>query len=306
MPTGRPASPGSLGAIALALGVAAATASGCSSTSSPTNPSPPPATVAVLVGAGDIARCGEARVNADSTAALLDQIAGTVFTAGDNAYPSGRPVDFENCYGPNWGRHRARTRPTPGNHDYETAGASGYYAYFGQSAGPTGLGYYTYDVGPWRIIALNSEINARQGSGQYEWLRGELQNRQVLCTAAIWHRPLFTSGPNGENRDMIDLWRLLYEFGAEIVINGHDHLYERFAPQTPDGRPDTARGIRQFTVGTGGVPLYQTSAIKTNSEVVATTSHGVLKLTLTASDYHWEFVPVSSTGFRDSGTGTCR
>jgi hypothetical protein len=285
---------------ALAAGV------GACSGASPTGPSLPAGPVShVLVGAGDIALCGPAREGADKTAQLLDQIAGTVFTAGDNAYPSGRAVDFQNCYGPTWGRHRDRTRPAPGNHDYESAGAAPYYEYFGENAGPAGLGYYTYDAGPWRVITLNSEINISSGSMQYQWLRTELQTRPTGCTAAIWHRPLFSSGPNGDNRDMLDLWRLLFEFGVEIVVNGHDHLYERFAMQTPEGVPDASRGIRQFTVGTGGVPLYRMSRLKANSEVLSTSAHGVLKLTLSAGVYHWEFVPVLDAAFRDTGTGAC-
>jgi 3',5'-cyclic AMP phosphodiesterase CpdA len=270
----------------------------------PTTP-PPSAAPEVLVGAGDIARCGQERINADLTARLLDRIAGTVFTAGDNAYPSGRRGDFQNCYEPNWGRHKARTRPVPGNHDYETAGAADYYEYFGENAGPAGLGYYAYDVGAWRILAINSEISSAEGSAQLQWIRTQLQTNTRACTAAIWHRPLFTSGPNGDNRDMFDLWRLLYAFGVDVIINGHDHLYERFAKQDPDGRRDDVRGIRQFTVGTGGVPLYTAVRVKANSEVLETSTHGVLKLTLNGSSYHWEFVPVGDSGFRDSGSEGC-
>ena len=258
----------------------------------------------MLVGAGDIARCGPDRVPADLTARLLDRISGTVFTAGDNAYPSGRTGDFLNCYEPNWGRHKARTRPVPGNHDYETPGAADYYAYFGENAGPTGLGYYAYDVGAWRILALNSEVSSSEGSPQLSWLRAELQANARPCTAAIFHRPLFTSGPNGDNTDMRSLWQVLYTFGVDVIINGHDHLYERFAPQNPDGRAEP-RGIRQFTVGTGGVPLYKAVRVKANSEVLETETHGVLMLTLTSSSYSWEFVPVGDSGFRDSGSEGC-
>jgi hypothetical protein len=197
----------------------------------------------VLVGAGDIAQCGSP--GAEATARLLDQIDGTVFTAGDNAYPNGSNRDFTNCYEPTWGRHRERTFPTAGNHDYETSGADPYFSYFGEMAGTAGQGYYVYFVGPWRIIALNSEVGVRAGSFQYLWLRNELMRNAVPCTAAIWHRPLFTSGPNRDNPDMRDIFRLLHDFRAEIVINGHDHMYERFAPQDADGGLDPVRG--QFT-----------------------------------------------------------
>jgi hypothetical protein len=236
---------------------------------------------------------------------LLDRIGGIVFTAGDLAYPSGRTVDFQNCYEPTWGRHKSRTRPVPGNHEYETPGAAGYFTYFGESAGPAGLGYYTYTAGPWRILALNSEIDIRNGSIQLDWVRTQLENDTRPCVAAIWHRPLFTSGPNGDNRDMLDLWRVLYQFGVDVVINGHDHLYERFMPQNPDGRAD-ARGIRQFTVGTGGVSLYQAASSKPTTEVLNTTTHGVLKLTLSDTAYHWDFLPAGDVGFTDSGSAGCR
>ena len=288
-------------------GLLAGTIFGCGGTSGPTGPTPlpPGQAVAVLVGAGDIARCGAERLGAERTASLLDGIDGTIFTAGDNAYPSGRPQDFQNCYGPTWGRHRNRTRPVPGNHEYETAGAAGYFQYFGDNAGPLELGYYAYDAGPWRVLALNSEIDAGEGSAQIEWLREELRMGSSRCTAAIFHRPLFSSGPNGENRDMIDIWRALYDAGVDIVINGHDHIYERFARQTPTGQLDALRGIRQFTVGTGGVALTGVARPRIHSDAVATDVHGVLKLTLAATTYQWQFVPATQTAFQDSGTGTC-
>jgi hypothetical protein len=248
--------------------------------------------------------CGSA--GSVATANLLDSIPGTVFTAGDNAYMRGTEAEFRDCYEPTWGRHRSRTRPTPGNHEYES-GAQGYFDYFGDRAGPRGLGYYAYTLGSWRVIGLNSEIDHRPGSAQLTWLRDELTNSPFPCTIAIWHKPLFTSGPNGENRQTRDFWRVLYEFSADIVINGHDHLYERFAPQDPDARPDPTRGIRQFTVGTGGVQPYSFLGTKPNSEY-RHNAWGVLVLRLFQGQYQWEFVPVpgSPPGANDSGTGQCR
>lgn len=265
-----------------------------------TPPPPPTPGSFVLVGAGDIALCGSP--GSEATARLLDVIDGVVFTAGDNAYPSGTPKDFAECYAPTWGRHKDRTKPTPGNHDYETAGATGFYDYFEEQLGARNPGYYTYRVGPWRIIALNSEIGVGTSSGQYQWLKNEL-SLNVPCTLAIWHRPLFTSGPNLENADMRDIFRLLYDGNADVVVNGHDHLYERFAPQDANGRADSARGIREFIVGTGGIPLYDAGPRRPNSEVVLKT-WGVLKLTLAEGGYSWDFIPVGS-GSHDTGSGVC-
>lgn len=256
----------------------------------------------VLVGAGDIAQCNLA--GAEQTARLLDGISGTVFTAGDNAYPVGSAADFNNCYHPTWGRHRDRTRPVPGNHDYLTPGASAYFNYFGGLAGPAGLGYYSYRVGPWLILALNSEVDISGSSPQLAWMRGEVTRAGTRCTLAIWHKPLFASGPNGNNAHVRDAWRALYELNADVIVAAHDHLYERFAPQDPDGRLDMARGIRQFVVGTGGADLYPLATLRPNSEAIGF-DWGVIKLTLGDEGYRWEFVPVAGAAFRDAGTGLC-
>lgn len=255
----------------------------------------------VLVGAGDIGHCGTS--GADATARLLDRISGTVFTTGDNVYMSGTAEEFRKCYEPNWGRHRARTMPTAGNHEYSSGGAAPYFDYFGANAGPRDSGYYSYAVGPWQIITLNSEVASGPGSPQMQWLRGELSKR-TACTAVLWHRPLFSSGHNGNNPDMRDVWRTLYEFNVDLVINGHDHTYERFAPQDPDGRPDPVRGIREFIVGTGGAPLYEFATVRANSEVRGA-AWGVASFTLTGGAYRWEFVPVDGTTFRDAGSESC-
>jgi len=287
---------------ALAAAAAAGLSAGCSRSSIAPTPDPDPGGAFVLVGAGDIADCG--LQGASLTARLLDRIDGTVITLGDNAYPGGARVDFLNCYDPTWGRHIDRTRPSPGNHDYDTPGAAGYFEYFGERAGPPGEGYYRYTVGAWTVMALNSETGVRSNSVQAAWLRANLSVIPTRCTLAYWHRPLFSSGPNGNNADMRDIWRILYEFGVDLVLTGHDHLYERFAPQDPDGRPDQSRGIRQITAGTGGGPLTPFAAIRPNSEVRGV-GWGVLKLTLAESSYSWEFIPVEGGSLRDSGTSQC-
>ena len=227
---------------------------------------PAQAAIATLVGAGDIAGCNHDRDEA--TARLLDNIPGTVFTAGDNAYSSGTISQFQNCYGPTWGRHKARTRPSVGNHEYRTSGASGYFQYFGAAAGPSGKGYYSYNLGD-------------------------------------WHHPVFTSGEHGNDPKMIPAFQILYDNNAELVINGHDHDYERFAPQTPSGTADPARGIREIVVGTGGAKLRPFTTIRPNSQVRNANTWGVIKLTLTAGSYSWQFVPVAGQTFTDSGTTSC-
>jgi hypothetical protein len=290
--------------VALAAGL---TLISCGEQGSPTGPTSgaPPTTFSggspLLIGAGDIGDCGAP--GAEATARLLDRYQGTVFTAGDNAYPAGGAEEYRNCYEPTWGRHRGRTRPTPGNHEY-MSGAGGYFGYFGASAGQPGEGYYSYTVGSWRIYALNSELPSGPGSPQQTWLRNELSAHRTTCSAAIWHRPLFSSGGHGNNPDMRELWRILVEFGVDLVINGHDHTYERFAPQDPDGRPDAARGIRQFVVGTGGAPLYSFIGMQPTSEVRAAV-WGIAVFTLNAGSYQWQFVPVDGEGFRDMGSDVC-
>lgn len=266
-------------------------------------PSQQTAPDAVFVGAGDIAVCGSR--GAELTARLLDGIGGTVFTLGDNVYPFGSLANYQACYEPTWGRHRSRTRATPGNHDWsEGDGGASYFAYFGTAAGPSGLGYYSFDLGAWHVLALNSEMPMQAGSAQYEWLRADLAASRAVCTLAYWHHPLFTSGQNSPESRSRDVWRVLYAAGADIILNGHEHAFERFAPQDPNGRPD-ARGIRQFTVGTGGAPLYRRRTTAVNSEVYDSSSWGVLKLTLKARSYAWEFIPAAGGIFRDAGTGTC-
>jgi hypothetical protein len=259
---------------------------------------------AVLVGAGDIARCG--RAGAEATAKLLDSIEGTVFTVGDHAYPYGTKNDFLNCYDPTWGRHRKRTRPSPGNHDYHVPDAAPYFEYFGANAGPAGRGYYSYNLGAWHIIALNTNPGASSwGAAQENWLIKDLRQNVAVCTLAYWHHPRFSSGARyGDQLHVANLFRILYDHGVDVLISGHDHIYERFPPQNPAGKADPL-GIRQFIAGTGGARLYSIGTIKWTSEVRNTTAHGVLKFTLHATRYDWQFISIAGQRFRDGGTAQC-
>lgn len=280
-----------------------ATAPQLTVTSDPGTPGDP-----VLVGAGDIATCGA--TGDEATAALLDGIEGTVFNAGDNVYPNGTATEFSNCYGPSWGRHKARTMPVVGNHEYNTPGATGYYGYFGAAAGDPARGYYSYDRGNWHIVALNSNCaqigGCQAGSAQEQWLRADLAASTKPCTAAIWHHPLFTSGSNhGPATETRPLFQALYEHNAEVVVTGHNHNYERFAPQNPAGTADAARGIREFVVGTGGASHYGFGTTQPNSEARNADTYGVLKLTLHASSYDWKFMPEAGKTYTDSGTTSC-
>ena len=270
---------------------------------------PPAGGHPVLVGAGDIAVCASGADEA--TAALLDAIPGTVFTLGDNVYDNGTAAEFRDCYGPSWGRHRARTRPSAGNHEYHTRLASGYFGYFGAAAGDPEKGYYSYDLADWHVVVLNSNsdcttIGCDANSPQLRWLRADLQANAKPCTLAYWHHPRFNSGEDhGNDVHVATFWQVLYDLHVDVVLNGHEHIYERFAPQTPDGVADPAHGIRQFTVGTGGRAFYPIGAIQANSEVRRNDTHGVLKLTLRPGAYDWQFVPVAGKTFTDAGTGSC-
>ena len=261
----------------------------------------------VLVGAGNIATCGGD--DDEATAQLLDGIAGTVITLGDNAFPHGTLADYTNCYDPSWGRHKPRTYAVLGNHDYDTGNANGAFDYFGDRAGPRDLGYYSQDFGAWHVIVLNDNIPFGPGSAQDQWLVGDLAANTMRCTLAMWHVPLFLSSNfDGYtvNDDRKPLWDRLYAAHVDVVLNGHVHHYERFAPMQPDGTRDDAAGIREINVGTGGESMDEvtTVAIHPNSEVRGF-SFGVLKLTLDDGGYTWEFVPVAGETFTDSGHGSC-
>ncbi len=260
----------------------------------------------VLVGAGDIANCD--RTEDEATATLLDSISGTVFTLGDNVYPNGTADEFADCYGPTWGRHLARTKPVSGNHDYDTSGAAGYYGYFGAVAAPP-RGYYAYDLGAWRVVVLNSECGkvpggCGAGSPQERWLEADLDAHAASNVIAMWHRPRFTSQGAGGNTALTALWDTLYDHGADLILTGHTHNYERFAPMRADGTLDTAHGIPSIIVGTGGAdsapPISRRAP---NSLRLFNDAYGVLKLTLHATTFDWEFVPIQGQSFADSGTG---
>lgn len=280
----------------------------------------------VLIGAGDIAGCGildedldrprdllrvfkkltgEIYYDEHLTAELLDSIPGVVFTTGDNAYPRGRRVDFQDCYHPSWGRHRARTRPSPGNHDYGVPGAAGYFEYFGAAAGDSTKGYYSFALGSWQVIALNTVLEIGPGSPQLEWLRTELGSSPAHCTVVYGHDPRFSSGEHGSEEDLDHVWRVLHEFGVELLVSGHDHNYERFAPLSADAAPDPDHGVQQFVVGTGGAYLRPLTDRLPHSAVADATSHGLLKLTLHTDRYEWEFVPVRGDTFTDRGSRAC-
>jgi hypothetical protein len=262
----------------------------------PPQPTPAPSLIAVLVGAGDIADCDNDRgTHAEATGKLLDKIDGTVFTPGDNAYFNATAADFRNCYDPRWGRFKSRTYPTPGNHEYQSPGAIPYFDYFGDRAGPRGAGFYSYTLGNWHVVALNSNVPVTQGSEQFLWLQMDLEANKstntARCSLAYWHHPLFTSGPSaGSNGLMRDIWNLLYQYGVDVVVNGHDHLYERFDSQDPTGRRDLPAGIREFIVGTGGAPLYDFGPTAPNSLAKLKGVYGVLKLTLRDVGYDSVFI----------------
>jgi len=271
----------------------------------------------VLVGAGDISSCGQE--NDSLTADLLDQVVANatgevvVFAAGDNAYESGTIEEYEQCYDPTWGRHKARTRPVPGNHEYGTGNAQGYFEYYGAIAGDPSQGYYSYDLGDWHIIVLNTndhceEIACSNSSAQANWLRADLEAHPAFCTLAIWHEPLFSSGRvHGSSQFVKPLWNVLYAAGADVVVNAHEHNYERFAPQTPAGALEKDYGIREFVVGTGGESHDREPETRLpNSEIANDDTFGVLKLTLHPAGYDWEFMPEQRHGkFSDSGSGGC-
>jgi hypothetical protein len=264
--------------------------------------------IATIVGAGDIAGCGGD--DDEATAQLLDGITGTVVTFGDNAYPSGTAADFSDCYAPTWGRHLARTRPATGNHDYETPGATGYFDYFGTAAGDPATGYYSYALEAWHLVVVNSNCSeiggCEAGSLQEQWLRADLTAHPAACTLAYWHHPRFSSGLHGNQDFMQDIWQALYDLGVDVVLNGHDHTYERFAPQDPAGLADSTQGIREFVVGTGGISHYDfVGEPKANSEVRNSDTFGVIKLTLYPTSYEWGFVPVAGGTFTDAGSGNC-
>ena len=268
---------------------------------------------AVLVGAGDIASCRDPE-GAQATARLLEKIPGTVFVTGDLAYERGSAAEFKTCYGPTWGEFKARTRPTPGNHEYADGRAAGYFQYWGEQAGPAGKGYYSYDLGSWHIIALNTNCSYGAvggcgfGSPQEVWLKQDLATHPDGCVLAYGHHPLFSSGIlryHAMHQELKPFWEDLYAAQASIVIAGHEHSYERFAPQNPAGEADPDHGIREFVVGTGGRSHNPFGFAIKNSEVRNASTFGVLKLRLSPGRYAWQFIAVEGKTFNDSGSGPC-
>jgi len=263
-----------------------------------------PEPVATVIAAGDIAACD--RGGDSATAALVAETDGTVATLGDNVYPAGSDETFSQCYDPAWGGFLDRTRPAVGNHDLQDDGGAAYHRYFGDRAGTLGEGWYSYDIGDWHVVVLNSNcelIDCDPGSPQYEWLVADLAASDATCTLAYMHHPRFSSGPHGDYAPVAPLWDALDEADADLLLVGHDHLYERFAPQTPTGEADP-EGIRQFTVGTGGYDLYRAERVAPNSELIIDDALGVLELTLGATFYDWRFLTVDGT-VADAGSGRC-
>lgn len=257
-----------------------------------------------LVAAGDISSCywrGD-----EATARLIDDIPGVVAPLGDVVYQSGTESQFRDCYHPTWGRHRDRSRPTIGNHEWRTEKGAPYFAYFGERAGPAGKGWYSYELDGWHVIVLNSMLPVVEGSEQMQWLRDDLRTHPTRCALAYFHHPAFSSGDHGGSSKMHEAWRVMQDAGVDVILSGHDHHYERFAPQTADARRDDRRGIRQFVVGTGGAPSYRVPPERQpNSEVFGNDVRGVLRMDLQRDAYAWEFVPIAGRTFRDSGRAAC-
>lgn len=279
-------------------------------TTKPTTTTTKPATPATvtMLAAGDIAGC--TWDYDEQTAQILDRYPSTtpIAALGDTVQVAGTAAEFRDCFTPTWGRHKAQIRPTIGNHEYLTDNGGPYWDYFGAAAGDRGKGWYSYDVGAWHVVVLNGNCwkvgGCQKGSPQETWLRADLAANRRPCTLAYWHQPYFSSIER--QLDLGDLWQALYDNNVELLLNGHKHGYERFAPQRPDGTRDDARGVRQITVATGGSPyFYAFGAIQPNSETHATNLHGVLKLDLSATGYSWQFLPTPGVTFADSGTTAC-
>lgn len=266
----------------------------------------PTPTPAALVVAGDIAVCG--LPGADLTAKLIENIPGPIFTAGDNSGDEGSAAEYKRCFGPTWGRFKDRIHPAMGNHDVMTDAGTPYYAYFGEAAGKPGEGWYSYDYADWHIVVLNSNCNdvaCGKNSAQVNWLVSDLEAHPAQCTLAVWHHPRWSSGLSGSDGRMSPAYRALHAAGADVLISGHDHDYERFAPLDPEGKPDPAKGIRQFVVGTGGSELRPFAAILPQSEAHIALVNGILKLTLYPDRYSWQFLPVEGKTETDEGEGFC-
>ena len=279
------------------------------------NGSPPlvPGQGVAIYAAGDIADCRNFKPEDSKAAKTAELIAAelvkdknaAVLTLGDNTYPVGLPIEFNNCYDATWGRFKERTYPSPGNHDYYTPAAIGYYGYFGALAGPERRGYYSVEIGQWHVVSLNSNLKDDEQKKQMAWLKADLAQHKTRCTLAYWHHPVYSSGGHGNNAVMKEAWKILYEAGTEVVLVSHDHDYERFAPLNSAGKQDEERGIREFVVGTGGAKTTPLALRKPNSDVSDNSSNGVLKMVLKETGYEWEFLPVAGDSFSDRGAALC-
>ncbi|HYN37142.1 MAG TPA: metallophosphoesterase [Actinomycetota bacterium] len=272
--------------------------------------SAPAAADTLVMVAGDIAcppqlpKTPDSCHQEDTSNLLVKNKPDLVLTAGDNQYDDGKLSDFRDSYDKTWGRLKSITKPTPGNHEYRRNDGQGYYNYFGSKAGRPNRGYYSFDREEWHIIALNSNISTRRTSRQIEWLRKDLTSNPADCTLAFWHHPLFSSGEHGNHSYVKPIWKALSADDADLVITGHDHDYERFAPMNAQGEA-RAKGIRSFVVGTGGVGLRPFKTIQPHSVVRSDNTFGVLKLTLQAGAYQWEFIPEAGGTFSESGVADC-
>lgn len=260
----------------------------------------------VITGAGDIADC--ASDGARQTSDLLVEQAGSIFTAGNNA-TEGSAASFADCYGPTWGRVRDRTiLPAAGNEDWNTADAAGYLGYFGSNAAPNGVTWYSLDLGAWHVIVLDSDCAQVGGcdaaSPQGQWLKKDLAASSVHCTLAIWNRPRYSSGEQGDDPEVASFWEQLHAANAELIVNGHDRDYERFAPLDASGNVERPGGLREIVVGTGGAALRPFHTLAAHSEFRLAGSWGVLRLTLHPANYDWEFLPVGGD-IADSGSTPC-
>ena len=258
-----------------------------------------------MLAAGDIARCKVGKeVGAEATARLLDGQEGTILALGDLAYRDGTLERFQNCYDPTWGRHRNRTKPVPGNHDYKTSGAAGYFTYWGEDLPEPGRGYYSFNLGAWHLIALDSNLSGEAFAQQLEWLKADLGTAEASCVLAYWHHPLLSSTKRAASTIMQPVFDLLYKSGASVVLAGHDHVYERFFPYNPTGERDKERGIRSFTVGTGGASFYEFGEPHPLSAYRQADSWGVLRIVLVNDSYGWEFLTTDGRGL-DKGSANC-
>ena len=273
-------------------------------TAIPPTPTPTPSQDVVVIAGGDT-RSG-CNTIATRIASLLDTFpSDTLFLHNGDMVNDGTLDQFNDCYDSTWGRHKSQHRPVPGNHEYITPGASGYWDYFGALAGAREQGYYSFNLGAWHVVALNTEITHSASSAQVQWLKNDLATHPSPCTLAYWHEPRFSSGAgHGNDPSVAPLWDVLSAAHADVIFNGHDHDYERFAKQNPSGAPD-ANGIREFVIGTGGAPLYGFRATLANSEVRDNSTYGVVKFTLRTGSYDWQFLPVAMGTFTDSGTTQC-